>query len=63
MLTHLLSRSKPIAGLFFDQERHQLRRAQSASEMPKCRGYRVVVFKERLDNESVMFTGPTHGVS
>jgi hypothetical protein len=53
---------KPIAGLFFDQERHQLHRARSAFESPLCRAYRIVVFKERLDNETAMFTGQTHGV-
>jgi hypothetical protein len=32
---------------------------------PKCplwRGYRIVVFEERLDNETAMFPGPTDGV-
>jgi hypothetical protein len=62
MLTHLLSRLKPIAGLFFDQERHQLHRARSASEMPSVSRLQIVVFKERFDNETVMFTGPTDGV-
>jgi len=29
---------------------------------PLCRGYRIVVLKDRLDNETAMFTGPTHGI-
>jgi hypothetical protein len=29
---------------------------------PLCHGYRFVVFKERLDNKTTMFTGPTHGI-
>ena len=60
MLTYLLSRSKSIAGLFFDQERHK--EPEARPKCPLCRGYRIVVFKERLDNETAMIAGPTLGV-
>ena len=62
MLTHLLSSSKPIAVLFSIRNGISCIEPEARPKCPAWRGYKIVVFKERLDNETAMFSGPTHGI-